>query len=67
MLSLLLLNKTEALLDVPMVLQDGIIVALFAGALGFMVYKKLRKKSKSCPACAGDCASDPKPATLSHP
>lgn len=55
MLLLLMTSKTEPLLDVPIVLQDGIIVALFAGALGFMVYKKLRKKSKSCPACAGDC------------
>ena len=55
MLLLLMMSKTEPLLDVPIVLQDGIIIALFAGALGFMLYKKLRKKSKSCPACAGDC------------
>jgi hypothetical protein len=57
----LLLNKTEALLDVPILIQDGIIIALFTGALGFMLYKKLRRKEKSCPACAGDCASDSKP------
>jgi hypothetical protein len=42
-------------LDVPIVIQDGIIVSLFASALVFLLYKKLRKKSKSCPACAGDC------------
>jgi hypothetical protein len=61
----LLLNKTEALLDVPILIQDGIIVALFAGAAGFLLYKKLRKKTKSCPACAGDCAADPKPLRIS--
>lgn len=42
-------------LDVPIVIQDGIIVSLFASAAGFLLYKKLRKKPKSCPACAGDC------------
>ncbi len=42
-------------LDVPIVIQDGIVVALFASALGFLLYKKLRKKPKSCPACSGDC------------
>ncbi len=59
------LNRTEPLLDVPIVIQDGIIVALFAGALGFMLYKKLRKKSKSCPACAGDCGRPVEP--VQHP
>ncbi|MCI0406223.1 MAG: FeoB-associated Cys-rich membrane protein [candidate division Zixibacteria bacterium] len=43
-------------LDVPIVIQDGIIAALFAAAAGLLLYKMLRKKSKSCPACAGDCA-----------
>lgn len=43
-------------LDVPIVIQDGIVVALFASALGFLLYKKLHKKPKSCPACSGDCA-----------
>jgi hypothetical protein len=42
-------------LEVPVIVQDGIIVALFATAVGFLLYKKLRKKGKSCPACAGDC------------
>ena len=55
MLLFFLTKTTEPLLDVPIVLQDGIIVTLFASALGFMLYKKLRKKSKSCPACTGDC------------
>ena len=65
MLLLLMISKTEPLFDVPIVLQDGIIVALFAGAFGFMIYKKLRKKSKSCPACAGDCG---RPAeSVQHP
>lgn len=48
-------------LDVPIVIQDGIVVALFASALGFLLYKKLRKKTKTCPACSGDCNSTPQP------
>lgn len=43
-------------LDVPIVIQDGIVAALFASALGFMAFRKLRKKSKSCPSCEGDCS-----------
>ncbi|MCI0330175.1 MAG: FeoB-associated Cys-rich membrane protein [candidate division Zixibacteria bacterium] len=42
-------------LDIPIVLQDGIVAALFVFAAGFLLYKKLRKKSKSCPACKGSC------------
>lgn len=54
-------------LDVPIVIQDGIVVALFASAAGFMVYKKLRRKSKSCPACEGDCATASKFPMASSP
>ncbi len=43
-------------LDMPIVIQDGIVAALFVSALGFLLYKKLRKKPKSCSACAGNCA-----------
>jgi len=43
-------------LDVPIVLQDGIVVALFASAAGFILYRRLKKKPKSCPACQGECA-----------
>ncbi|HLG93641.1 MAG TPA: hypothetical protein VI546_02290 [candidate division Zixibacteria bacterium] len=42
-------------LDVPIIIQDGIVVALFASALGVLLYKKLRRKSKACPACEGGC------------
>ena len=44
-------------INVPIVLQDGIVIALFASAAGFLLFKKRRKKSKSCPACEGSCAS----------
>ncbi len=56
MLLLLMVIKTEPLLDVPIVIQDGIVVALFVSALGFMIYRKLRRKSKPCPACEGGCS-----------
>jgi hypothetical protein len=55
MLLLLMMIQAEPLLDLPIVIQDGIVVALFASALGFMIYRKLRRKSKSCPACSGEC------------
>ncbi len=43
-------------LDVPIIIQDGIVVALFASAAGFMLYRRLKKKPKSCPTCQGECA-----------
>jgi|GEM_PF-4055991 len=44
-------------LEIPIAAQDGIIVVLFVAAAGFLLYKKLRKKAKSCPACEGSCGS----------
>lgn len=55
MFLLLMVIKAEPLLDVPIVIQDGIVATLFASALGFMIYRKLRRKSKSCPTCEGGC------------
>ena len=43
-------------IDVPIIIQDGIVAALFASAAGFMLYRRLKKKAKSCPACQGECA-----------
>ena len=43
-------------LDLPIIIQDGIVVVLFASAIGFMLYRRLKKKPKPCPSCSGECA-----------
>ena len=48
-------EKAEPLLDIPIVIQDGIIVALLVSAVGLLLYRRWKRKPKSCPACEGAC------------